>query len=251
MTTASLPTPATEPAPLSEGARLLHTFIAPRKTFTDLRRSAAWWAPFVVVTMISIIFAAVVDKQVGFRKVVENQIQLSPKQADKIDKLPADQREKVMEQQTAFWRGFSFGFPVVTLIFDLVIAAILFATFKLGLSADLEFKTSFAIIMYANLPLALKSVFATLSLFAGVNADSFLIQNPVASNPGYFVNPVESRLLFSLGSARDVFMIWTLVLTAIGFSCAGKIKRSSALIGVFGWYLVFVLAGAGLSAAFS
>ena len=35
------PTPAPETAPLSEASRIINTFIAPSKTFTDLRRSAA------------------------------------------------------------------------------------------------------------------------------------------------------------------------------------------------------------------
>ena len=46
-------------------------------------------------------------------------------------------------------------------------------------------------------------------------------------------------------------MIWTLVLTAIGFSSVSKVKRSTALLIVFGWYLIFVLASTGLGAAFS
>jgi len=42
-----------ESAPLSEGARIVNTFIAPSKTFTDLRRSAAWWAPFLLMVIVS------------------------------------------------------------------------------------------------------------------------------------------------------------------------------------------------------
>jgi hypothetical protein len=41
--TAATVTPIPEPAPLSEFERIIDTFIAPSKTFTDLRRSAAWW----------------------------------------------------------------------------------------------------------------------------------------------------------------------------------------------------------------
>jgi hypothetical protein len=36
------PSPAPESAPLSEGARLVNTFIAPSRTFADLRRNASW-----------------------------------------------------------------------------------------------------------------------------------------------------------------------------------------------------------------
>jgi hypothetical protein len=56
-----------QPAPLSEGQRLLDTFIAPSKTFTDLRRSAAWWAPFLISVVISVLFVGVVDHKIGFR----------------------------------------------------------------------------------------------------------------------------------------------------------------------------------------
>ena len=41
------------PAPLSEGQRLIDTFIAPSKTFTDLRRNASWWAPFIAIVIVS------------------------------------------------------------------------------------------------------------------------------------------------------------------------------------------------------
>jgi hypothetical protein len=43
-------------------------------------------------------------------------------------------------------------------------------------------------------------------------------------------------------------MIWTLILTAIGFSCVSKVKRSTAMTIVFGWYIVFTLGSAGFAA---
>jgi len=47
-------------------------------------------------------------------------------------------------------------------------------------------------------------------------------------------------------------MIWTLILTAIGLSCGSKkMKRSTAMIGVFAWYAIFALGSAALAAAFS
>jgi hypothetical protein len=49
----------------------------------------------------------------------------------------------------------------------------------------------------------------------------------------------------------DIFLIWTLILTAIGFTCVSKVKRSAALAIVFGWWAVLTLTGAALGAAFS
>src|ERR1700730_6634650 len=87
--------PAATPAsaPFSEGARIVNTFIAPSKTFTDLRRSAAWWAPFLLMVIVSVPFVYVAGQKVGFRKAMENQMQFQPKAQARLENLPPDQRE--------------------------------------------------------------------------------------------------------------------------------------------------------------
>jgi Yip1 domain len=246
-----MPTPTPQNMPLSEGARLVDTFIAPTKTFTDLRRSASWWAPFLLLAIMSLLFVYTVDQKIGFRKVAENQIQSSPKGAQRIEQLPPDQRNQTMQRQAVFFRNFSYAYPGIILVWNVVIAAILFATFKFAASSDVKFKTSFAIVMYASLPFVVKSLLATISVAAGASADSFTFQNPVATNPGYFLTPADSPFLYSLATAVDIFMIWTLIVTAIGFTCVSKVKRSTALAIVFGWYFVFALGGAGFAALLS
>ena len=243
--------PSPEATPVSEGARLVNLFVAPTKTFTDLRRSASWWAPFLVLALFSLAFVYTVDQKIGFRKVAENQIQASPKATQRMEQMPPEQRERAMDRQAAFFRNFSYGYPAVILLWNLIIAVILFATFKFAASADVKFKTALAIVMYASLPLVVKTVLAMLSVAAGASPDSFTFQNPVATNPGYFLTPAESPFLYNLASALDIFMIWTLIVTAIGFTCVTKVKRGTALAIVFGWYLVFALGSAGFGAMFS
>ena len=244
-------TPASQTAPLSEPARILDTFIAPSKTFTDLRRSAAWWGPFVVLALISTFMVYEVDHNIGFTKIVENQIQLSPRATRQMEQLPAADRDRAMQQQTKFWRVFSYGYPVIILIWNAIVAAVLFATFKFAAGSDVKFKTAYAIVMYAALALALKSILAAISVAVGAAPDSFTFQNPLASNPGYFLNPTDSPFLYNVMTALDVFMIWTLALTAIGFACGTKVKRGTAMLIVFGWYFAFVVGSAGLGALFS
>jgi len=246
-----VPAPTPETAPLSQAARIVDVFIAPSKTFTDLRRSASWWAPFLLLCIVSLAFVYVVDQKIGFRKVAENQIQTSPKATQRIEQLPADQRERTMQQQAKFFRNFSYAYPAIILLWNVIIAAILFATFKFAASAEVKFKTSLAIVMYASMPLLVKTLLAILSVAAGASADSFTFQNPVATNPGYFLTPADSPFLYSLATSLDIFMIWTLIVTAIGFTCVSKVKRSTALAMVIGWYAVFALGGAGFGAMFS
>ena len=242
---------AQESSPLSEGQRLAYTFFAPSKTFTDLRRSASWWGPFLIIAIVSTMFIYVVDQKVGYRKVAENLIQLQPKQAARIDNMPADQREKVMQQQASITKAISYAVPVVALVIYAIFAGVLFATLKFAGGGDVKYKTMFALVVYTRLPELLMSLLAMLSLLAGGSGDGFNIQNPVATNPGYFIGPEGSPVLRALLSPFDVFTIWTLILTAIGISCISKVKRGTAFAIVFGWFAIIVLARVGLAAASS
>lgn len=245
------PVAAPELTPLSEGARIVDTFIAPSKTFTDLRRSASWWAPFLLLSLVSVAFFYVVGQKISYRKVVENQIQSSPKAAHQMEQLSPDQRSQAITRQATGTTYFLYAYPGVILLWNLIVAAVLFASFKFAAGAALKFKTSYAIVMYASLPLLLKTILATISVAAGADPDSFNLQNPAATNPGYFLSPGNSPFLYSVATALDIFMIWTLIVTAIAFTCVSKVKRSTALAIVFGWYLVFTLGAAGLAALFS
>jgi len=237
--------------PLSQAARIVNTFIAPSKTFADLRRSASWWAPFLLVAIVSTVFVYTVDQKIGFRKVTENQVQMSPKQSAQLDKLPADQREKQMEQRTIGTKYVSYFFFVFPLIIWLIVGAVLYGTFKFAAGADVSYKVSLAIVVFAGLPGLLKTLLATLSVVAGMSPDSFSFQNPVATNPGYFMNPADNVFLYSVMTSIDIFLIWTLVLTAIGFTCVSKVKRGTAFAIVFGWWAVFSVAGAAFAAMVS
>lgn len=243
--------PTPEATPLSEPARIINTFVAPSKTFTDLRRSAAWWAPFLLIVIFSTAFVYVAGQKVGFRKAMENQMQAQPKTQARLEQLSPEQREQQMEQGAKITKDIAYAFPAIQFVILVIIAAVLFGTFKFAAGANVSFKVALAIVMYAGLPGLLRVVLAVVSLLAGASADSFTFQNPVATNPGYFLNPADSPFLYSLASALDIFLIWTLVLTAIGFTCVSKVKRGTALAIVFGWWAFFTLAASGLGALFS
>jgi len=81
MSSASPVAPVEQP-PLSQVERVVVTFIAPSKTFSDIRRSASWWVPWILLAIASVAMVLVVDKKLGMEKVVENQMALSPKQAE-------------------------------------------------------------------------------------------------------------------------------------------------------------------------
>jgi len=244
-TTSPLPQ---EAAPLSEFQRLIDTFIAPAKTFTDLRRSAMWWAPYVIIVVVGFVFVYTIDQKVGFQKVVDNQLQMQPKAAERLEKLPADQHAQAIERQVSITKFIAYAVPVIALIIYSIFAGVIFAAVKFAANAEVQFKAMFALIVYSRLPELLRALLASISLLAGVSTDSFDINNPLATNGAYFLDPSGSPILRALLGSFDIITIWTLVLVAIGIPCIAKVKRGTAFGIVIGWFVFTVLLKLGLAA---
>lgn len=251
--TPNLPSPeptTPEVPPLSEPARIIDTFIAPTKTFTDLRRNSSWWGPWLVITVFSLLFVYAMDSKIGFEQITKNAIAQSSR-AEQFEKLPADQQAKQMKFSTVLARYISYSTPVLILVSYLIIAGVLLATFKVVANAAVGYKTSLAIVLYGGLPRVIGAILGAVSLFSGVDPAGFNPKNPVATNPAYFMDPLGNKFLYTMASALDVFVIWSIILMGIGFACNSKMKRSTAITVIAVWYLIYKLAGATIGAAFS
>jgi hypothetical protein len=239
-------TPESSPAPLSEGARLIDTFIAPSKTFTDIRRNASWWAPWILTSIFSVVFMYAVGSQIGFEQVSKNQIAHS-KQADQFEKLPPDQQASRLQTSAKIIKVFAYGSPVFILFYALISTLILWATFKVAAGAETTFGQAYAIGMYAWLPGLVGAILGIVSLYAGVNPEGFDMNNPVGTNLAYYLDPeTTGKFLRGMASSLDVLTIWTLILTGIGYACTSKVKKSTAITIVVAWYLVWKLLTSGL-----
>ncbi|HLK33378.1 MAG TPA: YIP1 family protein [Terriglobales bacterium] len=244
----SVPAAAPQPAepPLSEAQRIFNTFVAPSRTFSDLRRNSRWWTPWLLMALVSIAFIYVIDQKVGFDQVAHNMVANSSR-AEQMEQLPPDQRVQRYQSMARFTRDIAYASPLTGLIIYLIVAAVLMGTFRFGAGAEVGFKTSLAIVMYSTLPFVISALLGIVSLTAGVNPESFNLNNPVASNPAYFMDLASNKFFYTLASALDVFTIWSIVLMAIGFARNSKLKVSTALAVIASWYLLWKLLTAGLA----
>ncbi|HXE91882.1 MAG TPA: YIP1 family protein [Terriglobales bacterium] len=253
MSTAVAASEAPQPPRLSTISRMVNTFIAPSQTFTDLKHYTTWttWiAPWLVTAIFSWMFVAVMAQKIGFEQVSENQIKMAGKRAEQLEKLPPEQRARQMALSVTITKVISFAVPFFGLIFFVIVAAVLMATFNFGVGAEVPFKVALAVVFYAGLPGIVRSLLGIISMLAGVDPEGFIVQNPVATNPAYFMNPADSPVLYSLASSLDVVILWMLVLTALGFSCVSKMNKGTTMGVVFGWYILVTLVGAGFAAVF-
>jgi hypothetical protein len=236
-------------APLSEGARIVNTFVAPTKTFTDINRKASWIIPWLLMAVVSLLVAFSVQQKIGWAQVNENQLRLQPKRMEALEKAPPDQRALQQKIGIAFTAGITYAWPVVRLIGLLLVALVLWFSFKFFAGADVGFGKSLAVSMYASLPIMIKGILVIAFLWGGmIQPDQFISQNPIGTNFGAFFKP--GTPMYALGSSIDLFEIWILCLAAIGFTCVSKAKRGAAFGIVFGWYAVLTLIGVGAAAIF-
>jgi hypothetical protein len=235
---------------LSEPERIINTFVAPGKTFADIRRNASWWVPFVIIAVVSLGFIFAIDKKIGWEQVMQNEIAKNPQAQERIEKLPPEQREQILQTQVKVSKVFAYATPAIILLSYLVMAAVLLATFNFGFGAQLRYMTSLAIVIYASLPSIVSGLLGIITVFAGVDPEGFNVRNPVATNPAYLMDPTKNKFLYGVASAFDVVALWMIFLMALGFSSNSKVKKGAAFIAILAWFLLFKVGSAALSAAF-
>lgn len=227
-------------AGLSQVERVVDTFIAPSKTFTDIIRSTSWWLPFLLAVILSIAAAFSIDKQVGFETVVQNTLHDSPKQEEKFAGMEPQQKAAQLHVMAISYRYSSYAMPLFILVFSAIGALGLWASFNFGLGAQTTFGQMFAVWMYASLPRLLTSILMMVTLFFGGNAEAFNLKNPVGTNLGFYF-PDAAPWVRSLLSFVDVIGLWVLLLLVIGTAIVAKVKRGQAAAVVVGWWVLIVI----------
>lgn len=235
--------------PLSEGQRVVDTFVAPSKTFTDILRKSSWWGPLIILILMSIVFSFAVQQKVGWEKAFENNIHQNPKQEEKFAQMQPEQLASAKAISAKITAGISYAYWVLILIFTAIFALLVWATVNFGFGGSAKYGQVFAVYMYANLVINIKYILATIALFAGLSADSFLQQNPVGTNIGFYLSSDAPKWLTALTTHIDIFEIWSVILCVIGIGIVAKVKRSTAAVVVVGWWLLVILIITGAAAA--
>lgn len=236
---------------LSEGERIVSTFIAPSKTFADLRRSSRWLVPWLLLSVASVVFVFTLDKKIGFDQIVTNMMEnMSEKQKERLEKATPEQRQAQERGMRIGVKWTSYASPIFLLLIGAVMAGLFMATFNFGFGGNVTFGQSLAIIWYGWLPSLLKTIIGLAVVLAGMDAEKFNLENPVATNLGFLVSQGEAPAMFRLLSALDAVNIWCAVLMGMGFAIVGGKKISSGIAMVVGWYVAVTLIRVGLAAIF-
>jgi hypothetical protein len=227
---------------LSQTERVVDTFIAPSKTFTDILRDSSWWLPYLIGAIIGCVFAFAVLNKIGLPALVESTIHQSKGLEDQVTQATPEVAAQIRARIGTNFKFFLYASPLLGIIVGVICAAVLLGTANFVFGGKAKFKQMLAVWFYGVLPLTLFYLLVIVSVYAGLAGDSFNINNALGTNIGYYMAGGDSpRWLVALLSAVDIFAIWAAVLLTIGVSIVAGIRRSSAAIVVFGWWFLVAM----------
>jgi len=235
---------AEETPEMSEMGTIANVFIEPGRTFEDLRRKPRYIIAFVLIALASLGFALAFQQKMGedrIRRFISAQQARSPQ----IQAASEEQKENALNLTMTIQRVTTYALPVLLLIAFLIGSLIYWLGSK-AMGGSARFSQAFSVFVYSSLPPTLVSQFANFIIMLLKPADEIDIaasqRGLVSANPTLFFDGKEMPVLTTLISTIDVFVIWGLVLAALGLHKVAKISKGSA------WGVVLILFLLGLTA---
>jgi hypothetical protein len=247
VTTAISPAPGEQEPEAKIGAfgRVTGVLFSPKATFEDIVRKPSWIAPLLLIMIFATAAGVLIGQKVEWNSFIRHQSE----QNSAFNNLPADQQEQRVAIGAKVAPYFADCAGLFIPIGLLVSTLILWLGFNLFAGASLKFSTVWGIICHAAVPTILSSILGAIVAFVKapgtLDPEHFLASNVAAYLPGG-----APHWQVVGGTILDVFAIWTLILTAIGFSVANpkKVSKGTAYGIVFGIWIAYFVIRVGLAA---
>ncbi|MGB2679525.1 MAG: YIP1 family protein [Candidatus Acidiferrum sp.] len=237
---ATSPVPAAEPrASISPLGRIVGVLFSPKATFEDIVRKPTWLLPLVIMAVLGVLAAVSLNQRMNWRDYVSQQIEKSPR----ASQLTPEQKQQQIEAGAKFAPiSVYISVPLVPIVVLLVVTLVMWGGYNLLGGANTNFKTSLGIVSHAFVPSYISSLLFLLVIFLKP-VGTVDVQNPVATNVAAFLPDDVPKWLDALCKNVDVFVIWYLLLIAIGFAATNpkKLKGGKSLtiaVSVMAVYLV-------------
>ena len=232
--------------PRSFWSRWAGVYFSPSETYWDIARKPNFISPLIVAIVAGLVLTEAVLFKIGAGRIIRNAIE----QSAQGSQMTGEQIDQAVQKGSTIVTVIAHVNALVgTPIFLLIIAGLGLAFVNVIYGEQMNFKTSFSVACYTNLIFVVGIVMALAIIFFG-DAESFNANNPMPTNPGFFLNPLEtSKPLLAIASSLDLISFWFIALLGIGYSAAsgGKVKAFSISALFFGCWLVVVLIKVGIA----
>ena len=254
MSDALLPQVPVSPAPVAPESgggffqNLIDVYFSPREAFTRIVRNPSFLLPLAGYILLVLGFTGIWMNRMDAREFMKVQLE----ESGQWDKIPAEQREAILERAPGQMKIFGWIGPVVaTPVMLLLTAGVLLFIYRFFYSSEVVFKQAFSIVTWTFFAVALLTTPLLLLVFQLKGDWNVNPQEAIQANLGLLLDKSEAaKPLWALLSSIDVFSMWTVFLLAVGFAVASRKTTGSALWGVAIPWILIVLAKVGWAAIF-
>jgi|WetSurMetagenome_2_1015567.scaffolds.fasta_scaffold137303_2 hypothetical protein len=243
-------TPGSQPETPSSNAfkNLFGVIFSPQPTFEAINRKPNWLLPMALITILSLLFMVVILHFMGMERMMRSGLGTNPTE-QQIQQV--DLQIKAFQERPGLQAFFYLPVAIGSLLLPLVVGGVLMLVFTLA-GGSTTFKKALSVVSHSFFASTLvTTVFSAGLLMITTDYDKFDIQNPVASNLGFFLNPAEmSKFLYHIATSIDLLSFWLIFLMATGFTVVSEnLKKKTAYTCLIVIWAVWVLGKAGIMAA--
>jgi Yip1 domain len=242
-TTAAVAAPAPVSAPGSLVSRLIGVIFSPRDTFARLVPRAPWVGALALMTLMMVAGQfAFLSTPIGQEATTDAQIhQAELRNGGNITQAQIDGIEKIAPYMRYIVPGsILIAVPIMTFLF----AGIYFGVFNALLGGTATYKQVLAVVTHSGAINLVQLLFVLPLNYVRESAAS-------ATNLGVFVQSFldETNFVARVLGMIDLFIVWNLIVTAIGLAVLYRRKTAPIAWSLLGVYVVIVLVIAGVMRA--
>lgn len=222
---------------MSEVATLGNVFIEPGRTFEDLRRKPRFILAFLIIAAISTAFLLVFQQKVGEDE-MRRFMRAQQEKSSQMQSASEEQKQQAVNIGMTFQKVVTYAFPLFIAV-GFLIGGLLYWLGIKAMGGSARFTHGLSVFVYSALPPGVVSGIANFIILVMKPAEEIDIASSqrglVRANPTLFFDGKDMPVLTTLISAVDIFVIWGLVLAAIGLRKVGGISKGAS------WAVVLII----------
>lgn len=228
---------AEEPAQMTEVATLGNIFFEPGNTFEDLKRKPRFILALLIIVFLTSVYFIAFQQRMGeqrYRQFITQQIDKNPQ----ADSLSAEQKKQQIDISLTITKYIGYALPIFIIAFTFL-GALFYWLGSKAFGGVATYLQSLSVYVYSTFAPAVVSLLANFLVLFLKSPDDIDIatssRGVIQASPAMLMNGKEMPVLTTLVGTFDFFLIWGLILAAIGLHKVGKISKGSA------WTIVLIL----------
>lgn len=218
------------PGPKNLFARFIGVITAPQDTFRSIVAHPRWLAMLVLTSVLVATFSALpMITEAGKQAAIDQQVE----QRRSFGMETSDEAYAQMERMSGVMPYITFGMVLVmSPIMALVISGILFAIFNAGFGGEATFKQVLSVLVHAGAVSAMSTVFSGVVNYFRGGVGS-------AANLGALLPMLpEDSFAANLFGTIDVFLVWYVIVLAIGLGVLYRRRTQPIAISLLAFYAI-------------